>query len=132
MTNDITVKQIIEDVSSLWFGGKEQGYIGLCLAGEVGELCNFLKKESRSPEFREDKSKEIAMEIPDIMFYLAQLIKARGLDFDAIWHAKMNHNERKYKRPIQFRPNVCGCEECFQARRIEGEMPDQYGETGGQ
>jgi len=117
--NELTMKQIISEVDALWFGGdgrsdpNQQGYIALCLAGETGELCNYIKKELRSPEFREKKEQEIAMEIPDIVFYVARLIAVRGLDFDKIWHIKMNHNEIKYGRKITERPFSCECEKCL-------------------
>ena len=47
------------------------------LSGEVGELCNFLKKRSRGDKI---KKKQLAHEISDIMTYLGLL--ADNLDID--------------------------------------------------
>jgi NTP pyrophosphatase (non-canonical NTP hydrolase) len=50
---------------------------GCALAGEVGELCNFLKKISRGDKI---PKKHLAHEISDIMTYLGLL--ANNLDID--------------------------------------------------
>ena len=50
---------------------------GCALSGEVGELCNFLKKMSRGDKI---PKKYLAYEIADIMTYLSLL--ADNLDID--------------------------------------------------
>jgi NTP pyrophosphatase (non-canonical NTP hydrolase) len=50
---------------------------GCALSGEVGELCNYLKKMSRGDII---KKKALAHEIADIMTYLSLL--ADNLDID--------------------------------------------------
>lgn len=131
---NLTQKDLKAEVKDLWFGGTEPGYVGLCLAGEAGELlevvlaahvakssgkiANYLKKMGRSPEHREDKLAEIRSEIPDIKFYVAMLENLLSIDPDEDWHRKMNHNERKYGRPLKERPFACECVECC---KIEGK-----------
>lgn len=72
-------------------------YAALAMAGEVGELCNLLKKELRSGG-KIDNQKEISMEIPDILFYLIQFATDRHIDIDEVWKTKMKHNSAKYGR----------------------------------
>lgn len=50
---------------------------GCALSGEVGELCNLLKKQKRGDKI---KKKQLAHEIGDIMTYISLL--ADNLDID--------------------------------------------------
>jgi len=50
---------------------------GCALAGEVGELCNFLKKDRRGEEVSKD---DIAKEIADVQCYLDLLAARMGID----------------------------------------------------
>lgn len=65
-------------------------YPALGLAGEVGELCNKLKKVMRdkggeiSPEFLADATKEMG----DILWYVAELSSSLGIDLNEV--AKLN------------------------------------------
>ena len=136
------MRDLKEEVKDLYFQKPDPGYIGLCLTGESGELveaaggeellqlllaariaqgsgkiANWLKKMGRVGEFKEDKIKDIRSELPDIKFYIAVLENLIDADPDEDWHRKMNHNERKYKRPMKDRPNICQCDDCA---KIEG------------
>lgn len=53
-------------------------YWGCALAGEVGELCNLLKKQHRGWE--DVLSKEVAEELADVVIYC--MIIANTLDID--------------------------------------------------
>jgi len=57
------------------------------LAGEVGELCNIVKKLWRDGETPEllDKLDE---ELVDILIYMIQIIRTVDTDFDAVWEDK--------------------------------------------
>ena len=120
--NDINMSEIVSDVSALNFMRKDPAYLGLALSGEVGELNNLIKKELRASHgFGEDKTNEIATEIPDVMFYLVAIANERNLDFAKMWHEKMNHNELKYGRSILKRPFQCNCKTCFGLRVANSE-----------
>lgn len=60
---------------------------GGALAGEVGELCNFLKKMSRGDKI---KKKELAHEIADIMTYLSLLSDQLDIDMEKAIIEKFN------------------------------------------
>lgn len=60
---------------------------GCALAGETGELCNFLKKISRGDKI---KKKELAHEISDIMTYLSLLADNLDIDLEAAIIEKFN------------------------------------------
>lgn len=136
----LTLQDVIDDVKNLWFGDnglEAQGYIGLCLSGENGELIeveiepmeiilnllltkhigktdNMIKKELRSGAYKENLQKKIESELPDILFYWAQLVNIRGINVNKMWNEKMAHNERKYNRPLKKRPYDCSCETCVE------------------
>lgn len=60
------------------------------LAGETGEVADKIKKEirDRNGEFAADSRREIALEIGDVMWYLASLASDLGYTLDEI--AQMN------------------------------------------
>lgn len=60
---------------------------GGALAGEVGELCNYLKKMSRGDKI---KKKVLAHEIADIMTYLSLLSDQLDIDMEAAIIEKFN------------------------------------------
>ena len=61
-------------------------YWGCALAGEVGELCNLIKKEER-----DGVNNDLAMkdEIADILAYVAIIAKLRNYDLEALFISKM-------------------------------------------
>lgn len=94
-----TVDNLIAEVRCRWFGGDSDVWIALALAGEVGEVCNLIKKENRktapAPRFLQE---QVAEELVDVLFYVARLLDARGIDLQAAWRLKMAENDRKYGR----------------------------------
>lgn len=58
------------------------------LAGEVGELCNFVKKQHLDGK---DRTEEIAREAADIVVYLDLLCKRAGIDLQKAIIEKFNH-----------------------------------------
>lgn len=94
-----SIREMARDVADLRSFEKHEtaAYAALALAGEVGELCNYLKKELRGDY---SKQKEIEAEVPDILFYLIQFCKSRGISISEEWDKKMLHNSIKYSRPL--------------------------------
>jgi NTP pyrophosphatase (non-canonical NTP hydrolase) len=60
---------------------------GGALAGEVGELCNYLKKMARGDKI---KKQALAHEIGDIMTYLSLLSDQLDIDMEAAIIEKFN------------------------------------------
>ncbi len=59
------------------FGCDQASYWGCAIAGEVGELCNLIKKLERDNEFDEEKFKE---ELADIFIYTVLIARWFGID----------------------------------------------------
>lgn len=69
------------------------------LAGEAGELCNWIKKELRDGVSRKD---EIAKELADVVTY-ADLLAARyGIDLGAAVRDKFNEVSQRVLSPIRL------------------------------
>jgi NTP pyrophosphatase (non-canonical NTP hydrolase) len=62
-------------------------FYAIALAGEVGELCNFLKKQSRDGV---DHYKAIGEEIADIFTYLDLLAESLNIDIELALRYKFN------------------------------------------
>jgi len=76
----------LDDWNPLEWGG--------ALAGEVGELCNFLKKMRRGDKI---KKKEIAHELADVITY-ADLLAARlDVDLEKAVKEKFNIVSKRWK-----------------------------------
>ena len=75
---------------------------GCALAGEVGELCNFLKKYERqmpSDPTPDELFAEIAKEIADVFIYLDLLASTFDLDLARIIASKFNATSKKFGFP---------------------------------
>jgi NTP pyrophosphatase (non-canonical NTP hydrolase) len=58
-------------------------FFALALAGEVGELCNLLKKIWRGDEYNEaEMRKKLADEMADIQIYIHHLAEELGIDLE--------------------------------------------------
>ena len=75
------------------------------LAGEVGELCNLLKKQRRGDQV---DSNEIAKEIADVLTYLDLLASRCGVNLSESTVAKFNEVSlrRGYERMMSLSPNL--------------------------
>ena len=60
---------------------------GGALAGEVGELCNYLKKMARGDDI---KKKKLAHEVADILTYLSLLSNELDIDMEEALIEKFN------------------------------------------
>jgi NTP pyrophosphatase (non-canonical NTP hydrolase) len=90
---DITLNQLIEQCSSdsnRWFPGKAQALENqvLCMAGEVGEVANHVKKVVRGSVQLEDIRSDLADEIVDVLIYLANLM-GNEVFKDVDWYIKL-------------------------------------------
>lgn len=71
-------------------------YPALGLGGEVGEVLNKIKKIMRGDKSLEDKREEIAAELGDCMWYIAQLATELKVDLSQICMDNLDKlNKRK-------------------------------------
>lgn len=75
-------------------------YLGVCLAGEVGEICGVIKSYSRGSIDFEELQEKLAGENPDVLIYLVMLSEAIGRDLQTDYDEKKEYNERKYLEGI--------------------------------
>jgi NTP pyrophosphatase (non-canonical NTP hydrolase) len=79
------------------YSSQDERFLALALAGEVGELCNMIKKRWRDEA---DLSDEIREEICDIRVYLELLAKCFGIEgekLDRAVEAKLIKVAEKHK-----------------------------------
>lgn len=115
----LTLETMIQDIlDSLVVDQTNDLYMCTALSGEVGELCNFIKKENRTNGFRFKYKEDTDMENIDVIYYAIAAAITRITNGDLTtelernWHIKMNHNEKKYHRIVKNRPFICLCKQC--------------------
>lgn len=75
---------------------------GCALAGEVGELCNFLKKRRRNLEETENHREDCKKELGDVIAY-ADLVATRlGLKLEDCIRDKFNEVSKRKKCKIKL------------------------------
>lgn len=80
--------------------------IGDCaLAGEVGELCNLIKKLKRGENVPKE---ELAKEIADVQIYLDLLAARLGVELDNATIEKFNQVSVKRGSTVFIEPWPCG------------------------
>lgn len=93
-----------ETDSNRWFPNADRGlaFLTLCLAGEVGELANLVKKVERGSALlvRDNKvHREIVDEINDVRVYLYNLMGLQIFDdvnWEDEWNRKRAFNEERF------------------------------------
>lgn len=80
-------------------------YPALGLSGESGEVADKVKKVLRdnNSNFSEEKKREIAMEVGDVLWYCATLTNDIGYTLDQV--AKMNYEKLRSR---QLRGKISG------------------------
>ena len=95
---DIAV-QCIED-SKRWFPdhAEDVGYLALCLAGEVGEFANLVKKGIRGTHSLNDDEfhRAMAFELTDVFIYLMNLAAVLDVDLEKTYQLKRVYNEQRF------------------------------------
>jgi len=94
------IAQCVDD-SGRWFPGKAQSLpnLVLCLAGEVGEVANLVKKNVRGSLSSTAMMEELPEEVIDVLIYLCNLMgheTFQHVDWNAIWSAKRQYNESRF------------------------------------
>lgn len=94
------INECVED-SARWFPGKAQRIENqvLCLAGEVGEVANLVKKIIRGSEKFDEVEGYLAEEIVDVQIYLCNLMGNpvfANVDWEEVWRQKREYNESRF------------------------------------
>jgi NTP pyrophosphatase (non-canonical NTP hydrolase) len=74
-------------------------YLGNAAAGELGEMCNIIKKLEREAlglKGSRATEQELADEIADVIIYLDLVARHRNIDLAAAVRAKFNATSEKY------------------------------------
>lgn len=93
--------QCLED-SERWFGDTSVihsiPYHTLCMAGEVGEFANIVKKIQRgSLDFHDSKVRvELANELTDVFVYMLNIAALLQVDLEKSYNAVRANNERRF------------------------------------
>lgn len=69
-------------------------YWSLALSGEVGELCNLVKKEVRD---RVSLKAQISEEMADILIYLCMMANSLGVDLEREYYRKQEKNVLRFR-----------------------------------
>lgn len=77
-------------------------YLAIAMAGEVGEVCNIIKKFDRGSINGELLREELSKELPDILIYLVMLAEKVGIDLQQAWINKKEYNDSRFLRERPF------------------------------
>ena len=72
-------------------------YLGVALAGEVGEVCNEIKKWSRGDFPFSELQNRLSDELPDVLIYLVMLAGSLDIDLEEAWEEKKEYNDQRYR-----------------------------------
>ena len=93
--------EVMED-SERWFGTQDETdhhsleNIALCMVGEVGELCNFVKKLNRGDMATEEFLADMDEEAVDTFIYLLKYAALRDLDLFDGYLKKREKNAQRF------------------------------------
>lgn len=72
-------------------------YLAVALSGEVGEVCNNIKKWYRDGWSMNEIRNELAKELPDILIYLVMLAGSLDIDLESAYEAKKEYNNGRFR-----------------------------------
>ena len=94
-----------EDSTHYWPDHKDgHEYLGICLAGEVGEVCNDIKKYSRGTYDWDDLVDHLDGELADVLIYLVMLAEFFEIDLEEAYKRKKAFNDRRYAAVTRTEP----------------------------
>lgn len=71
-------------------------FLGCALAGEVGEICNEIKKWSRGDFDFVELAGRLRNELPDALIYLVMLAGAMKINLNTAYAEKKEYNEQRF------------------------------------
>jgi NTP pyrophosphatase (non-canonical NTP hydrolase) len=97
------VQGALED-NDAWFPnmGRSAFFHAACMAGEAGEVINWLKKVERGSITLEECIDDVAEEITDVFTYMLGLCGMLGIDLEEEYNAKRYVNEKRFGKEIKY------------------------------
>jgi NTP pyrophosphatase (non-canonical NTP hydrolase) len=85
-------------------------YTGIALAGEVGEVCNEIKKWDRDDYqvMTEERHTKLVYELGDAMWYLASLADDLGVSLEEVARRNIRKLEERYLHKQRADAGVIG------------------------
>jgi NTP pyrophosphatase (non-canonical NTP hydrolase) len=77
-------------------------YHAACMAGEAGEVINWLKKVERGSIEVGDCRDQVAEEIADVFTYMLGLCGLLGIDLEKEYNAKRYTNAKRFGREVRY------------------------------
>ncbi len=92
------IQQIEADDSKTYFPEHEDSpfFLALALVGEVGEICNNIKKHMRGDFDLMELRARVAPELPDVLIYLVMLSDELGRNLEEEYHRKKEFNDARF------------------------------------
>ncbi len=102
-TDELTLAEIaiqcVED-SKDWFPDHagDMGYLTICMAGEVGEFANLIKKGIRGDFDIDDQeyAQLLAFELTDVFIYLMNIAGHMNIDMSRMYEMKREINRERF------------------------------------
>ena len=71
-------------------------FMTLAMAGEVGEICNDVKKHLRGDYDIKELQKRMMDELPDVLIYLVMLADTMGFSLEMAYDLKKRYNDERF------------------------------------
>ncbi len=100
------LQQIEADDSKDYFPEHEGDpfFLTLALAGEVGEICNNVKKHMRGDFDGDELQKRMMDETPDVLIYLVMLADIMGFSLEMAYDIKKEYNDGRFGSGLPTTP----------------------------
>lgn len=76
---------------------QELEHLAVCLAGEVGEFCNILKKVRRGDTSLKNAKPALSEELADIFIYLIKISNQFGIELEKEMMSKVEKNKARFQ-----------------------------------
>ncbi len=94
----LEIQQIEADDSKDYFPDHEDSpfFLALAMAGEVGEVCNNVKKYLRGDFEGDELQKRLMDELPDVLIYLVMLADEMNFSLEMAYDIKKEYNDARF------------------------------------
>lgn len=73
-------------------------HLAVCLAGEIGEFCNILKKTTRGDFSWSESKQALSEELADVFIYLIKISNQTGIDLESEVLKKIEKNKNRFRK----------------------------------
>jgi len=89
-------KECKEDTDRWFPNTNKLPFMALAMAGEVGEVANWIKKVERGSHTLEEVREALSEEVVDVFIYLLNIAGLLELDLEEGYYAKRIKNEERF------------------------------------